>query len=103
MLVKYAKLQAKIRMLVIQDEIENLQKWEELKLRNYESLVDVKRDMDKFRKIQDGQVPQNLQNGAPSSSSAHTRTNTNTSTSAHRNTNTYNIAATNNKHDSSHS
>ena len=48
MLVKYALYRAHTKLLVLQDEMEQKEMWEEMKVKHYEALVDVKRELDKF-------------------------------------------------------
>ncbi len=52
LLCKYAKFRANTKLCVLQDEMEQEAIWEEMKIKNYVALVDVKREMDKFRRDQ---------------------------------------------------
>ena len=52
MLVRYGADRAKAKARVLQDEQELHELWESIKLSSFEALLDVKREMDKFRTIQ---------------------------------------------------
>jgi hypothetical protein len=52
LLCKYAKFRANTKLCVLQDEMEQEAIWEEMKVKHYVALVDVKREMDKFRRDQ---------------------------------------------------
>ena len=63
MLVQYGVYRAKAKARVLQDELELHALWESIKLSSFEALLDVKREMDKFRRIQ--LLEQELQVPAP--------------------------------------
>ena len=58
MLLRYAAYRAHAKAQVLGDEIELNALWETIKLSSFEALVDVKREMDKFRRIQQLQESQ---------------------------------------------